>query len=253
MELQKDIIGKRIVFVNPPDLVSKHMLEFLTGREYEVYTLLDHTKIKWIASSYPGTLFFLNIDAVMNEYEWEDFIADVQFNNPGIRLGIFSFKITEPQRVQHYLMELGISCGFIMLKQGVQAASEMMLKILYANEAKGRRKYIRYQCSEDEASMNFKLGEIQIKGTIQDISSVGMSFFLDSDQELVKNQVIKDIQLRLKGVLVNANGVILGQRVVDGQTLYVALFNSSDQKKTKERIHSYIQNSLQKDFEKEFA
>ena len=252
MELQKEIIGKRIVFVHPPDLVSKHMLGFLTGREYEVYTLLDHTKIKWIASSYPETLFFLNIDAVMNEYEWEDFIADLQFNKPGIRLGIFSFKITEPQRVQHYMMELGISCGFIMLKQGVQAASEMMLKILHANEAKGRRKYIRYQCTE-EASMNFKLNEIQINGTIQDISSVGMSFFLNSDNELVRNQVLKDIQLRLKGILVNTNGVVLGQRVVDGQALYVVLFNSADLQKTRERIHSYIQTSQQKDFEKEFA
>lgn len=253
MEIAKEITGKRIVFVHPPDLVSKHLLTYLIDREFEVYTILDHSKIAWVQSSYPETLFFLNIDAAMKEFEWEDFITRLQVDKPGIQLGLFSFKITEPAKIQHYIMELGVNCGFIQLKQGVSAAADMMLKVLQANEVKGRRKYIRYQCNGENATMNFKLNEVLTNGLVQDISSVGMSFFLDGDTELLKNQMIKNIQLRLKGVLVNTDGVVIGQRPDNGQALYVLLFNGSDQQKTKGRVHSYIYSSLQKDFDREFS
>ncbi|OQY32158.1 MAG: hypothetical protein B6241_12035 [Spirochaetaceae bacterium 4572_59] len=253
MELQKEITGKKIVFVHPPDLVSKHLLVYLIDREYEVYTLLDHTKVGKVHSSYPGTLFFLNIDAAMKEFEWEDFITKLQVENPGLQLGIFSFKITEAARIQHYIMDLGVNCGFIQLKQGVNTAANMMIKVLQANEVKGRRKYIRYQCTQETAIMNFKLDDILINGFVQDISSVGMSFFLEEDKELVKNQMIKNIQLRLKGVLVNTDGVVLGLRDDNGKKLYVILFNGTDQQKTKDRVHSYIYSSLQKEFDREFS
>jgi hypothetical protein len=251
MEPQKDLIGKKIVFVHPPDLVSKHLMGILTEMEYEVYSSLDHSKIKRMNSVYPGTLFFINIDTAMNGKEWETFITDLRSSQADIQLGVLSFKITEPDKIQYYLMDLGVNCGFIQLKQGVAAASEMMLKILHANEVKGRRKYLRYECLPEEASLNFKVDDKQFNGSIQDISSVGISFSLAGLSGLVKNQLLKDIQLRLKGLLVNTNGVIFGQRVVEGRTLYVLLFKSPEMQRVRTRVHSYISSSMQRTFDRE--
>ena len=253
MELHKVMVGKKIVFVHPPDIVSKHLMQVLAVREFEVYSLLDHSKIKWISSVYPETIFFINIDAVQSEEEWELFLSKTKKLKPGLLLGVFSFKISEPARISHYVMDLGVSCGFIQLKQGVQASSDMMLKILEANEARGRRKYLRYKCEGAQATLNLRIEDNQVNGRIRDISSVGMAFVLESRDALVKNQLIKNIQLRLKGVLVNTNGVIMGSRSENVQTVYVLLFQSQDIQSVREKIHSYIQNALQKEFEEEFS
>jgi hypothetical protein len=252
MELQKTVVGKKIVFVHPPELVSKHLIDFLTDKEYEVYILQDHTKIKWINSSYPGTIFFLNIDTALNEYEWEEFIQNLRRENQDLQLGILSFKITDNARIQHYVMDLGVNCGFIQMKQGVKAARDLMLKTLQRNEAKGRRKYVRYEC-RGQATLNLKSGDDQINGGILDISSVGMAFTLNKYTKLVKNQLIRDIQLQLKGVLVSTHGVLVGQRIVEGKPLFVVLFKSPDLQKVREKIRSYIHSSLQREFDEEFT
>ncbi|QEN08910.1 hypothetical protein EXM22_13250 [Oceanispirochaeta crateris] len=251
-----EILGKKIIFVYPPDLVKSQLLQFLMDKEFEAYTLLNYRKIPDIHKRFPHSIFFLNIDAVQSELEWQDYIRSLNKECPGIQIGIFSFKISKKENMQFYLFELGISCGFIQLKQGVSAASEMMMKVLKANEVKGRRKFIRYQCrEEDKCSLNFDFMESRVQGEIQDISSVGMSCVLSRlPDSLVKNQLIRNMQLRLRGVLVNVDAILLGTRTIESeQTLYVFLFNSDSTEKMKSKIRLFICTSLQKNFENEFS
>ncbi|MDC7231890.1 MAG: hypothetical protein PQJ58_01565 [Spirochaetales bacterium] len=250
-----DFLGKKIVFVNPPDLVKGPIMEILADEEVEVYILMNHLKVPEIAAKYPDTIFFLNIDAAQSEEEWQIFIEKMNSQIPGIQLGVMSFKITDQQQMQYYLLDLGISCGFIQLKQGTKAAADMMMKVLRANEVKGRRKYLRYQCSEeDRVSLNFSLSDLQIDGTILDISSVGMSCLLSAHQGIVKNQLIRDMQLRLRASIANTDAILMGTRVIEGeQTIYVFLFKADDPVKMKEKVRSFIFTASQKSFNREFS
>ena len=254
MDANQDFLGKKIIFVHPPDLVRGPLMDLLTEREFEVYILMDHRKIPNIYRAYPDTVFFLNIDTALNEKEWQEYIRELNSSCSGILLGILSFRISQKDQVQFYLLELGVGCGFIQLKQGVQAAGEMMLKVLAANEVKGRRKYLRYQCSfEDQSVFRFTEEGTEISGHIQDISSVGMSCSMDSSVNLVKNQLIRNMQLRLKGIIVSCDAILMGTRKATGQdTLYVFLFRMDSQDKMKSRIRSYIYNSFQRQLNHDF-
>ncbi|MDC7239380.1 MAG: hypothetical protein PQJ50_03370 [Spirochaetales bacterium] len=250
-----DFMGKKVIFVHPPDLVNGPIMDILTSQELEVYVLKDHSRIPEINSKYPDSIFFLNVDAAISESEWHQYIQSLNSSCPGIQLGILSFKITDQEQMQFYLLDLGISCGFIQLKQGAKAACEMMMKVLTANEVKGRRKYLRYKClSEDKATINFSLFENDINGEVLDISSVGLSCLLSAHQGLVKNQLIRNMQLRLRGIIVNADVILMGTRVVEGeQTIYVFLFHADAQSKMKEKVRSYIFTAFQKSFAREFS
>jgi hypothetical protein len=253
--VSNDFPGKKVVFVNPPDLVKGPIMAILSDEELEVYTLLDHEKISEIVIKYPDTIFFINVDAVQSEKEWQFFIGELNSDHPGIQIGIMSFKINDPEQVQHYLLDLAAGCGFIQLKQGTKAATDMMMKVLKVNEVKGRRKYIRYQCKmDDSATVNFSLTETQIDGDILDISSVGMSCHLSAHQGLVKNQLVRDVQMRLRGAIVNTDIILIGTRVVPGeQSIYVFLFKADAPDKMKERIRNFIFSAFQKSFNKEFS
>ena len=253
--MSNDFLGKKVIFVNPPDLVKGPIMTLLSDEELEVYTLLVHEKISEVVRKYPDTIFFINVDAVQSEKEWQIFIEKLNSDHPGIQFGIMSFKINDPEQVQHYLLDLGAGCGFIQLKQGTKAAFDMMMKVLLVNEVKGRRKYIRYQCKmDDNATVNFSLADTQIDGDILDISSVGMSCQLSAHQGLVKNQLVRDVQMRLRGSIVNIDIILIGTRVVPGeQSIYVFLFKTDALDKMKDRIRTYISSAIQKSFNREFS
>ena len=255
MNAQKDFVGKKIIFVHPPDLVRGPLMDLLSEREFEAYVLRAHNKIPDIYKAYPDTVFFLNIDTALNDAEWQIYIKHLNRSCPGILLGIFSFRISQRELVQHYLLGLGISCGFIQMKQGVRAAGDMILKVLTANEVKGRRKYLRCQCYPEDRSMARFLNEgTDITGRIQDISSVGMSCRMSSSISLVKNQLVKNMQLRLKGVIVSCDAVLVGKKAISGlDTLYVFLFRMGPQDKMKSRIRSYIYGALQRQLNHDFG
>jgi len=256
MKEKHDFLGKKIIFVNPPDIVRNQLIGILTDKEFEVYSLLDFNKVPKIHDKYPDSIFFLNIDTAQTESEWQLYIKDLSRLCPGIQFGILSFKISDRDQIQYYLLDLGVSCGFIQLKQGVAAATDMMLKVLLVNEVKGRRKFIRYQCQEeDRCTFNFLLDDANLDGNILDISSIGMSCTINKlSQEIVKNQMIRNIQLRLRGVLVNTDVILMGTRVLqESQTVYVFLFNAHVPDKMKTRIRTFICSSLQRNFNREFA
>ncbi len=255
MPEQAGFLGKKIIFVHPPNLVNGPIMDILTSQELEVYVLKNHARIPEISDKYPDSIFFLNVDAAMTEQEWLQYIKSLNSRCPGIQLGILSFKITDPEQVQYYLLDLGVTCGFIQLKQGARAASDMMMKVLTANEVKGRRKYLRYKCqSEDGASVNFSLNEDLITGEVLDISSVGLSCRLSAQKGLVKNQLIRNMQLRLRGVIVSSDAILMGTRIIEGeQTVYVFIFKADAQSKIKERVRSYIFSAFQKLFLAEFS
>jgi hypothetical protein len=189
---------------------------------------------------------FINIDEGLKEKEWEAYVKGIQENEKTqtTRLGILSYN-NDRQLMEKYLMKMSVPCGYIQLKLGVPASTRIMLDALQANEAKGRRKFIRADCEDDtSATLNYKDEGGMHYGKILDISSAGMAAKIEK-LGYPANSKLKDIQLKLRGSLVMVNAVLIGSRQGD-ESIRIFLFDTSLSAENKLIIHRFIKYCLQR-------
>jgi hypothetical protein len=149
--------------------------------------------------------------------------------------------------MEKYLMDISVPCGYVQLKLGIQESTRIILNALQANEAKGRRKYIRAFCEDDiNATMNYKGGEGFFQGKILDISSAGIAAKIPRFPDMPANTVLHGIQLKLRAVLVMTDMILMGKRR-DDRDVWILLFDPAKMDQdNKLIIHHYIKQSLQK-------
>jgi len=238
--------GRKVFILNPHSVVRDELVDAILSAEYELYLLDDAQAAMRVFKKFPNSIVFINIDSGLKDNEWESYIrkllaADV-FEN--LSVGILSYN-TDPKLAEKYLMEIGVTCGFVRLSLGVQESTRIMLQTLEANEARGRRKYVRSRSDGDKrATFNFKQGGRDFAGVILDISSVGMAVRFEGRGEIKSKTLVTDIQLKLRASLVRVDGVVLGRRD-DDKSIYVILFKHERDGKAKRLIRHYIHRSLQ--------
>ena len=247
MEGRPEASGKKIFLLYPHSVIRDDMLDVLIMAGYETYTLLDQVKAKKLLVKFPGSIMFINIDDGMKEPEWETYIREIQQNpvTKDSRLGIMSYN-QDQELMQKYLMDLAIPCGYIQLKLGVKESTKIIMSALEANEARGRRKYIRADCEDDISStLNYKENSEVYHGNILDISSAGIAAKFDKLTALPNNSLLRSVQLKLRGGLVMADMILMGQRH-DDKRVYILLFDNKLSADYKLVIHHYIKQCLQK-------
>ncbi|MDR1316607.1 MAG: PilZ domain-containing protein [Spirochaetales bacterium] len=248
MEQPSDILGKKIFFLYPHSVIHDEMLDILIMNGYESYSIRDHRKALRLLEHFPGSIMFINIDEGLEEREWEEYIQNIQRNpkTKDSRLGILSYN-TDKGLMQKYLMEIGVQCGYIHLKLGLQASTKIMLDALRANEAKGRRKFIRASCVDDAtATMNYKSPDgITYYGKLLDISSSGIAAKIEKFGDFPPNSRLREVQLKLRGTLVLTDVILMGNRRED-KTEWIFLFDPKMAQNHKLVIHRFIKQNLQK-------
>jgi hypothetical protein len=164
---------------------------------------------------------------------------------PGnVRVGIISYN-DDPGLKKKYLMDIGVSCGFVTLKLGLKESFKIIAKTLEANEAKGRRKYVRATCRpQDKASFNVKFAGDYLTGAIVDISSVGMACTFDKPQQLKVGTDLNDIQLKLRAVLCRVAGKLVGINQ-EADNRHVILFTKKISPRERHKIHTFVYERLQ--------
>ncbi len=250
---QSDFLGKKVFFLYPHSVIQEQLIDMLLEQEYEVYFLKDHRSALRLFEKYPNSICYINIDEGLSESEWEKYIQQIHTKSETSTtlLGILSYS-KDPELAKKYLMELGISCGFVHLKQGVREAADIIIKMLDANEVRGRRKFVRARCEDDSLSQfNLKYNGSIHSGNIIDISSVGMACAFDKEADIPAKVLLPDIQLKLRGMVVKVQGLVFGTHEEKGR--YVILFHPSTNHGAKEKIRRYIHMKLQQDIEKEGA
>ncbi|MDR3200860.1 MAG: PilZ domain-containing protein, partial [Spirochaetales bacterium] len=243
-----DTQGKKIFFLYPHSVIHDEMLDLLIMNGYESYVLRDHAKAIRLLEYFPGSIMFINIDEGMPEKEWEAYIRKIQ-GSPKTResrLGILSYN-TDKALMQKYLMDMAVPCGYVQLKLGIQASAKIMLDALKANEAKGRRKFIRASCEDDAlAMMNYKtLDGTLYEGKILDISSAGIAVRIKNFGDFPPNSKLREVQLKLRGTLVLTDVILMGNRKGD-KNEWIFLFDPKMQPNHKLVVHRFIKQSLQR-------
>jgi hypothetical protein len=244
-------LGKKVFFLYPPSVIHDDLVTRLLDQEYEVYMIKSHQIAEKLFARFPDAICFVNIDAGMGERDWEGWIRAILANpaTKGIGIGIVTYNADEALQ-KKYLMDIGITCGFVKLKLGMEESTKILLTTLKAAEAKGRRKFVRASCEHDTiSSLNVREGQFDVTGTLRDMSVVGFSCVLDPDPEFQKNTVLHDIQLRLRGTLVHTEAIVFGKREEE-RTTYVMLFTPRMEPLTRQKIRAYIQAALQFEIER---
>jgi PilZ domain-containing protein len=243
-----EITGRKVFILNPHSVVTDELVEMLLAAEYEVYLLKDREKALRVFHQFPDSVLFINVDSGAKDDIWEAYVRKM-IEDPKlktIRIGILSYN-PSAELARKYLIDIGVPCGFVRLRLGVTESARIMLKALKANEAKGRRKYVRVQVGQDKhAGFNVTYGGSILEGTILDISAVGMAAKFHTEVDIPPNSRIPELQLRLRTSLVRVTGIILNRRT-DDKSVYVLLFEHSVETKARHQIRMYIHNRLQEE------
>jgi hypothetical protein len=248
-----DAFGKKVIFLYPPSVLDD-VVDTLSQHEFEVYTSKDHEKLSAYLAKRPGALVFVNIDMGMKEGEWEAWLARRVKAPGGTGYGIVTYNDNKGL-AQKYLMEIGVSCGFIVLKIGVAKTIEIVLKTLEANEARGKRRYVRSAPWPANAEYNVNVNGSMVRGPIIDISCVGMTLRFSGCTPPKAGAKLDDIQLSLHGTRLKMDAVVYGTRKADGgEPLHILIFNPRTMDDVKrDKVRTYVRRSLQDAFDKEIA
>jgi hypothetical protein len=245
-ESNQDIVGKKIFFLFPSGLVKNEVIPELVQLEYEVYICTNEKNLKMALKKYPGSIVFVNIDDGLSEADWDSWIqSTMRVGEWNTAIGILSSNGDE-KRQRKYINALRVQAGFIPIKSDLKKIMIQITDILKVLDAKGRRKYIRVTSTEDPmTTINIPYDGRFITGQINDISAVGLSCVFSEDPELGKGAQIKDIQMKLQGMLLKTDGIIFGSRPDNSGKVYVLLFSSRIDPDVKTKIRKYMQANLQ--------
>ena len=208
---------------------------------------------------YDDSILYINIDEIIfKDEDCEKYISKIikdEELSKKVDIGILTYKRNE-NLTKKYLFDIGIKCGYIELNLKLANTIDIILKTLEANEAKGRRKYIRVKCSNN-AKFNIEIGDTKstfikyyINGIIHDISSYGFSCKITDDKfkDILREQLkLNNIQLNLRGYLC----IVAGEIIIKREEMYIIKFDPLINPLIKNKIYQFIYNELQINIKKE--
>ncbi len=253
---ENPIVGRKVFFVNPPLYVENYLHLELKQHEYEVYIISDFRYTKAALRHFPDALCFIFIDDEMSYDEWFNFIMSFQKDEKlkTIFVGLMSAAIPKQQH-ERFLMNLSLPGGFIMLTEFKGSALiEKIVGILDLNGAKGRRKYLRWDCSPEDKPLNgyFANGSQLLQVSIVNISSVGFVCYYPASygDALKKNSLIQSFSITLgRRSIVTPSVVFETKRVDASKSLSIMLFSKHVGQDDRKVIKNYVFDKLQERFE----
>ena len=241
MDSTNEIVkGRKTFFIAPDEiLLSPDFLEEYLAKDYECYFIKNDlnnpitTKVETILSLFSDAIIFLNIDHhIDNEgTDWPHFIAKLSKTFPNVCIGIMYEKrktIAEKNTIEKfYLYDLCIKGGCVQLEFQKYRNFVLIEKVLYANQAMGRRKTVRAICHNNNCYINYedKDGKV-LYLPINDISLSHFSLTINDDVEtpLQNTEKLLNLSFIIKGMRFIANAILFTKRKLEAGTLYVFAF-----------------------------
>lgn len=239
--VQEIIAGRKTFFIAPDlTLVPESFCEEYLADGFECYFIENdkrialQKKIEIIISVFHDVILFFNIDAQVPGIKWPELIGQLQEKyGTQILIGVFYGKRqsreerTEIERF--YLFNLGIICGCIQLEYQKKLNFGIIEKVLFANQAMGRRKSVR-ALGSNGTTFGFLHNGVPYSGVLQDISLSHFSFvFPQGKLEMKQFEKLHNIQFNIKGLHFSYNAIMFMQRdTAAGDSLFVCMFISKD-------------------------
>ena len=238
--IEAGALGKKVVFLYPPPVLTK-VVEELSRREFEVYLVRDHARLRRVLAAQPDALVFVNIDAELEEEAWEDYVKSLRSDPKTAGVGVGVLTLNEDKDLSSkYLMDIGVPCGFIVLKIGAAKTIDILAKTLEANEARGRRKFVRALCPPGSAQVTVELDGETVRGEASDISAAGCAIAFEGERSYKPGTILRGLQLTVKGVRLLVDGFVAARH--DGaRAAHVIMFAPASLNEGKrEKLRSLI-------------
>ena len=231
--IEAGALGKKVFFLYPHP-VLKDVTEELARREFEIYLVNDHAKLAKALVGMPDSIIFVNIDDGMDEERWEVYIKDLRADPRTSTVGIGILTMNEDRELtKKYLMDIQVPCGFVVVKIGAAKTIEILDKTLEANEARGRRRFVRAACIPGAAQCFVTLDGKQLRGSLSDLSSAGLAMSFDEATELRPGTVLRGLQLTIKGSHVVVDGFVAAKREDPESQTHIIMFDPASLDETK--------------------
>lgn len=241
--------GRKTFFVTPDtSLMPESYLEDYLTHGYEAYVISDNhacsfrKKIDLIVSIFPDSIIFFHIDYAADGIKWPSYIRELQqaYNNSIIIGVLYNKRINEAEARElerYYLLDVGIQGGCISLEFKRSRNFALIDKVMFANQAAGRRKTVRAMCdalsnmSFDRIRVHMRTKErLRYKAKILDVSLGHFScIFTDCPYEIPLYEKVEDIIMLINGIHIRADAVLVMKREnPNSDPLYVFMFTRPD-------------------------
>lgn len=232
--------GRKTFFIQPDtSLLPENFCEeyLLDGFEsYFISKLPANTSLEnyidYLYEFFNDLILFFNIDSPAPEGEtWPQFISKINAKYEGkVLIGVLYLKRQnreeKPIIEKIYLFNIGIMCGCIQLEYQKKNNFGIIEKVLFANQAMGRRKQVRAICNNN-CTFDFVYNKESYRGMLQDISLSHFSIVLPHGKlQMPLYEKVEGIQLTVKGCHVRTNAVLFLCRPVNNgaDDLFVFMF-----------------------------
>ena len=239
-EDQKEHIveGRKTFFIVPDaTLLPETYLEDFMARGYETYIVGDDrycplkAKVEVIIETFTDSILFFYIDMPIKGVKWEKYIKELQEKYMGrILIGVlYAKRSSEEEKTRmekYYLYDVGIQCGCIALEYQKNKNFALIDKVMYANQACGRRQNIRAIC-DTRSKVSFVTKHGQIKGSILDVSMSHFSCIFDRTLEIQLYEKVPKMLININGLHFVSDAILIMQRMKNGVMLNVFVFSNS--------------------------
>lgn len=246
---ENTVFGRKVFFLNPTLSIQNVFVRKLQDLEYEVYTIENYADAKPVLSEYEDAICFINIDDQLTYKQWFNFIKSFESDSSldTVLLGVISEKI-RPHEKEEFLLKTKLAGGFISTQKSLDVAYDTILKILDINGAKGRRKYVRLDCSVlDNVEFSCALNNKLYFPKLEDISSVGFSCRIEHSLVAFFRKGLKcssvNIRLGIRRIFCSAD--IFAVKPEPDSSIVVFLFDENTPLSERDKIKKFIALTLQ--------
>ena len=230
--------GRKTFFITPDkDLISPAFMEEYLSKDYECYFIqhdLNNTiqeKVEAIATLFSDCILFFNIDYHIEGVDWHELIENTKKRFSNVCIGVVYAKrkipIEKTLLEQEYIFRMGLSSGCIQLEYQKNTNFILIEKVLYANQAMGRRKNVRVVCLNN-SSFNLDDGHGNVTTYwLNDVSLSHFSFTIATDEPqltLKEYEKVQNLSFVIKGMRFTSDAILFMKRQTSSGTLYVFAF-----------------------------
>lgn len=233
--LAQIIAGRKTFFITPDTaLLPESYLEEYLESGFEAYFVENdkacplERKIDILLSVFKDSILFFDIDAQIG-INWPVYLNHLQKKyEQSILIGVLYARrqSTEECRLleKYYLFDVGIKCGCVALDYQKKNNYSLIKRILYANQAMGRRKTVRALCPAS-CTFQFEKNGLHYSGIIKDVSLSHFScIFEEQSGQIEVNERIDSILFNLKGLHFTGSAVLCMHRPSEERDMYIFMF-----------------------------
>lgn len=246
---ENPMFGRRVFFLNPPLSVENSVLPVLKDQDYEVYVIREYACAKPVLKLNENAICFIFIDDELTFDGWFNFIKSFETDDSlkSIFLGVLSLK-AKPKDQEHFMMNLKLPGGFVMLEKNMETSTETIEGILKINGAKGVRKCIRLELKDNnDVNGYFTNGTMLYSFRLVDISSLGFAAVVPAKMGgyFQKGRVIPNVSITMKRYSFVCSIVVYNAKVTGDTCLVVMMLHPETSKNVRKKIHDFVYESLE--------